>query len=282
MVTKDSETIGGGYKLRAIYAFIRKDMYIDLSYKLNFFLKMANAVIYPIGWFFLAYVFRGLDSPFLEPYGGDFFAFILIGIIFFSFADLSMSAFSNSMRSAQMTGTIEIIFQSPISTPIYLIGSTAWGFTFLILKTILMFGIAILLLGFTVAPGANMLAALLIIFLSVVSGMSIGMIAASFVVLYKQGNPIAEGMHLLSFLFGGVYFPITVFPWWLEWIPYLLPTYYSLDGLRLVLITGASWETVLPHITALTIFTLILMPLGFLIFKEAIRRAKVNGTLMAY
>ena len=85
-----------------------------------------------------------------------------------------------------------------------------------------------------------------------------------------------------SELFGGVLFPIAVLPAWLQKISYILPITYSLNGMRHALLQGYSLHALAPDITALIVFSVVLVPLGLLAFKYAVKKAKRDGTLVQY
>jgi ABC-2 type transport system permease protein len=47
----------------------------------------------------------------LEPYGGNYFSFVLIGVAFTDYLSVSLSSFAGQIRSAQMQGTLEAMRQ---------------------------------------------------------------------------------------------------------------------------------------------------------------------------
>ena len=85
-----------------------------------------------------------------------------------------------------------------------------------------------------------------------------------------------------SELFGGVLFPIAVLPEWLQNVSHILPITYSLNGMRHALLQGYSLHALAPDITALIVFSVVLVPLGLLTFKYAVKKAKADGTLVQY
>ena len=86
----------------------------------------------------------------------------------------------------------------------------------------------------------------------------------------------------ISELFGGVLFPIAVLPGWLQKISYILPITYSLNGMRHALLQGYPLHALTPDITALTVFSVVLVPRGLLRIKYAVKKAKGDGTLVQY
>lgn len=70
---------------------------------------------------------------------------------------------------------------------------------------------------------ANGWTAALSILLTLTTFMGLGVLAAAFILVFKKGNPVTWAMATLSELLGGVYFPTTILPDWMQsiarWIP---------------------------------------------------------------
>ena len=98
----------------------------------------------------------------------------------------------------------------------------------------------------------------------------------------KRGDPVSRIFTGLSSLFGGLYFPISVLPDWLQTISYLLPVTYALEAMRLSLLKGYALTELIPNILVLSIFAVTTLPLSIAIFAYAIKRAKRDGTLTQY
>lgn len=121
---------------------------------------------------------------------------------------------------------------------------------------------------------------MIILMLTIISFSSLGIISAWSVLVFKRGDPINWLFNGLSRFLGGVYFPISVLPLWVQKISLFLPLTHSLEGVRKSLILGTSVKELLPQIFALSIYALIFLPLGILGFKAAIKKAKKDGSLI--
>jgi len=77
-------------------------------------------------------------------------------------------------------------------------------------------------------------------------------------------------------------FPVAMLTPWLRWLSSLLPVTYALDGMRRALLASAAFSDILPDVVALLAFTAVLLPLGGLAFRAAVRKAKKDGTLTHY
>ena len=112
----------------------------------------------------------------------------------------------------------------------------------------------------------NYTISLFILVLTILSASSFGIMAASFIMVLKRGDPITWMFNSASALLGGVYFPVTVLPEWLQKVSLLLPTTHALKAMRLTLLKGASAMDVAGEIGALCVFCVVLLPLSLFVF----------------
>jgi ABC-2 type transport system permease protein len=192
-----------------------------------------------------------------------------------------MRSLSESIREGQMLGTLESLLVTQTEIPTIILSSSLYSFIWA------SFRVAVyLMLGAFVfdvdMSNANLIGALLILILTIISFSSFGIMSASFIMIMKRGDPISWMFTGISGLLGGLYYPISVLPDWLRNISYLLPVTYSLEGMRLALLKGYSLSELMPNIVALVIFSIIMLPLSILIFGYAVKRAKIDGTLTQY
>ena len=262
-------------------AFVKRDFMITTSYKFSFFLQLFGIFLSVLTFYFIAKMFSSASIPSLEPYGGDYFSFVLIGIAFSGYLTTGLGSFSGSIRSEQMMGTLEAMLVTPTSTPFIIISSSLWSFIFTSIRVMVYLLIGVFLFDVNISS-VNIFGALLVLALTIICFSSIGIISASFIMIFKQGDPINWAFSAVSGLLGGVFYPITILPGWLQNFSYLLPITYSLRAMRLALLQGYSLEALTPDIFALILFSIILLPISVTIFKYAVRRAKREGSLALY
>jgi ABC-2 type transport system permease protein len=256
-------------------AFVKRDASMALSYRLSFAFQFLGSLVMIATFYFLSQVLS------VDVYGGDPFAFILIGLAFSRYMTLSMSTFSNSIREGQMMGTLEIMLLSPTRLSKILLSSSIWAYLFTSLQIVLFLALGVVIFGVDLG-GANVVTALIVLALSIVSFAGIGMISAAFIMVLKKGDPIAFALSGLSVLLAGVYYPVDVLPGGLQAISKALPLTYSLEGTRGALQHGYTLSQTWPQIQALIIFAVVLVPLAFLAFRMAVKRARAEGTLVHY
>ena len=261
--------------------FVKRDFSNEVSYRLNFVMSLVGILFSVATFFFLSELFGGVVAPQLEAYGGNYFAFVLIGIAFSGYMGFSLSSFASKIREGQVTGTLEIMLVGPTRLSVILLSSSIWPGIMVTFRVIVFLLVGVLLFKADLG-GANILTALIVLALAITSFSGIGILSASVVLLLKKGDPIAWIFGGVSSLLAGVFYPVTVLPDWLQPLSKLLPLTYALDGLRLGLLKGYSIFQIQTDLYVLLGFTLVLTPLSLLIFRRVLIRAKMEGSLTQY
>lgn len=263
------------------FAFIQRDFISDISYKFEFCTKLFWMFISTVTYFFLSKLIGDMGQGYLKPYGGNYFSFVLIGIAFYSYLGVSINGLSNTIRSGQMLGTLEALLVTQTAIPTIILSSSLYSFLWASFRVVVYLSLGAILFGLDIG-NANLPAAMLILFLTVICFSSLGIIAASFIMVLKRGNPIGWAFGSVSGLLGGLYYPISVLPDWLQTLSYLLPITYSLEGMRLALLNGYPLSMLLSNVIPLFIFSIFMLPLSIMSFTYAVKKAKKDGTLTQY
>jgi len=261
--------------------FLQRDLRTQVSYRLSFLLQLAGILFSVTSYYFVGRIFGGQANPYLSAYGGDYFSFVLIGIAFLGYQSVALYGFSGVVQSAQTRGTLEAMLATPTRLSTILLGSSAWDFVFTTARVALYLLAGALLFGarFT---GADWPAALLVLLLTVVCLSAIGILSASFIMIYKRGSPINFLISGVTLLLGGVYYPIEVLPPALQTVARLYPLTISLQAMRRALLTGASLTSLAGDLALLLAYTVLLVPLGLAAFGYAVRQAKRDGSLTQF
>lgn len=262
-------------------AFIRRDFQVESSYRLSFLFTVGGVVVRALIFYFLSAFIEAAAGPLLGDYGGDYFSFVIIGIALGGYFSTGLTSFASALRQAQMTGTLEAMVMTPTPVSWLIVGSAAWSYVYTTFRVLVYLLVGALFLGLDLSQ-ANFGAALLVLLLSIVSFASIGILAASVIMVVKRGDPITAVFGNVSNLIGGVFYPVAILPGWLQVFAYLLPITYSLRAMRGALLVGAGWQELAPDILALSLFCLVLGPAALLVFRFAVNRARLEGTLSHY
>ncbi len=264
--------------LQSAWAFLKRDFRIEASYRFAFFMQFFGIFFNLTLFYFIAQLFGEAAAPYLSAYGGDYFSFVLIGIAFTGYFSAGLSSFSSTIRHAQTSGTLEAMLVTPTPLASIVLSSSLWTYLLTTLRVGVYLGLGAGLLGVPVAV-ASLLPAVLVLLLTILAFASIGIIAASFTMVLKRGDPIAWLFGVSANLIGGVYYPVEVLPGWLQSIAEWLPVTHALRALRLALLQGAPIWTLAPDLLALAAFAAVLLPLSMYAFRFAVRRAKIEGSL---
>ena len=268
-------------QLSILLAFLRRDILNEVSYKLSFFLQLFGIFPVVLMFFFLSRLVGNTISGPLQPYGGHYFPFVLIGIAVQNYLTLSLSRFSESLRESQLSGTLEAVLATPVRLPSFLVGSTAYSFVFNSLRIFIYLAAGSLLFDVHL-NWVRLPAALGVICLTIAAFSSLGIFSAGFIILFKRGDPINWGFNVISWLLGGVYYPVNILPLWLQKVAYVIPMTHSLEALRLILLTDYRVSGLFDHLLVLGLWGAIGLPVSLLCFQYALNRARIQGTLGHY
>ncbi|MEO7144349.1 MAG: ABC transporter permease, partial [Bryobacteraceae bacterium] len=166
--------------MRLAWAFFKRDATIAFSYRVSFVVQFIGKLAVLALFFFLSKTVGDKPLPILARYGGDFLAFMIIGISLSDCVLVSLTSFATQIRDAQTTGTLEATLMSPVHLPTILLYSVLWdyfmtaiGFVFYLVGGVLLFGLKIHQFHF--------FAALLLFILTITSFMGVGILWAGIV-----------------------------------------------------------------------------------------------------
>ena len=269
--------------LRRIWAFIVRDWRLQLSYRMQFFLRVLSILIIVTTFFFISKIFTGSTDPRFAQWHDPLPAW-LTGLAVLNYFMTGFSSLANAIRQEQVQGTLESVLMTPIGIPTVIVASSAWDFVqaTLFSSLYLLFG----WLFFDVHYRGSFLLALLFLILTTVVLSCLGILSASFAMVFKRGDPFGVFLGTGSALFSGVFFPTQLINQYagagVASISRVLPPTYGLDGIRRVLIEGQGFAEVREPFLMLLIFLGVLLPLSLWVFNHAVRRAKREGSLIQY
>jgi ABC-2 type transport system permease protein len=263
---------------RTLAALFLRDLSITRSYRAAFAMEIVETLLGVALFYFLSTFVHSEELAESLPQETNYFAFAVVGIAFFDYLTVSMAAFENSLQEARQNGVLEplLVSQTPLS--LLVLGSAVYPYVLLSLRTVVYLGWAVLIFDFPVA-NANWLGAALLLGGSILAFAGLGILSASYLMLYKRGNPVRWFFLGVSGVIGGILYPVAVLPEWLQTLARFVPVTYSLEGMRAALLGGAGMAELWPSLRALLLFGAVLLPVSLAVFAWAVRRTKVIGTL---
>jgi len=268
---------------RRVWAFVVRDWRLELSYRMQFFLRVLSILIVVTTLFFISKIFTGFTDPRFAQWRDPLAAW-LTGLAVLNYFMTGFSSLANAIRQEQMQGTLESVLMTPISVPTVIVASSAWDFvqaTFFSFLYIF-FG----WLFFNVHYRGSFLLALAFLVLTTLVLACLGILSASFAMVFKRGDPFGVFLGTGAALFSGVFFPTQLVSEYaghgIALVSRILPPTYGLDGIRRVLIEGQGVAEVRGPLLTLLGFLVVLLPFSLWVFKRAVRRAKRDGSLIQY
>ncbi len=263
--------------LQLVAAFLRRDAIVDFSYRGSFVFTVAGALFSLWSLFFLG-EFLGGASPLLQRFGGDYFHFALVGVAVTVPLRAGMASVSRRVRELQLMGGLETLASAPVPP----FGSVLLLALYPQLSSVLR-GAALFFLGIAVFgarfPEASATGALCALALGVVAYLAFGILSASFVIVFKRGDPVAWAVDALTFLVSGIFYPVEVLPAILHPIARLVPATHALQALRRSLLHGAGPAELGAELGALALFAAVLLPVSAVVLRLALRKAARDGSL---
>jgi ABC-2 type transport system permease protein len=264
-----------------LLAFTEHGFRLAISYRLNFLSRYISPLTSIVFFYFLAQVFRASGNTVLRNYGGDYFAFLLLGGAFSVYLGLCLRIFSEHLREELLQGTLEPLVVTATPMTLSLLGPSIWSVlegTFIV---VLQLAIGALLLGADFSH-ANWLSVLVVSVISIVCLVSWGIASASFTIIFKRSDPINWLVGAITYVFSGVFFPIALLPAWMQVVSYVIPLTYALEAMRGAMLTGRSLADLGLPLIALVGFTAVMLPLSIYSLQRAINYLRETGSLSHY
>lgn len=264
-----------------LWAFVRRDYLLASASRLTFAWQLATILFAAPTMYYLGRLIQPVSSPDLQPYGGDYFAFVIVGIAFSGFFSAMMSAWATGIRNEHLGGTLDAVLVSPVSLLTVATGASLWGTFVAGIQTAayLLVGRAVFHLSFGHANAASLIVAVLI---TMVVFASLGMISAALILLLRSGDPLTGVLAGVSMLVAGVFYPTTVLSPALQHVGQWVPLTHTLQAVRLALLAGAGVEALWEETVTLVLFAFILAPLAVFALHAAVSAAKRLGTIVEH
>lgn len=266
--------------LRLAKAFLIRDFRTERSYRLAFIGSLFGAFTTLLSSGFLSRLVPD-DQPALDQFGSDYFTFVLVGTASLSFFSIALSSFSGNLGQEQNQGTLETLLVSPRDPRLLLVCGAVWPFVFATAQTILyLIGGVVLFSAELPLHRVGLAGAMTLLTIGVFS--ALGLAVAAVVVVVKKAGALLTAFAATFALFGGVLYPISVLPDWLQVVARLMPMSYGLEAVRLSLVDPLETDIILRNAAVLVASIAILVPLALRMFVWGVDRARRTGSLAQY
>ncbi len=265
-------------ELRKVWAYMKKEFLIQMSYKFGFAFSVFGIFTGIATYFFIDRLFGHRMTPDLARFGTPYFAYVLVGNAFFAYVGTAIGGISGRIAAEQAWGTLEVLFGTPTRLSVVILSMAIWNTLYASVQVVIYFFVGGV--GFGVDFSRINWASLAIILgLAIVAFNSLGLLEAASMLVFKRGAVAAWAFNSVWALLGGVFFPVTVLPAWLQSLSAWIPITHAIRGLQLAIYQGTPVTQLAEELWMLGLFCGVLVPLGLFSWEWALRRARVEGSL---
>jgi ABC-2 type transport system permease protein len=194
--------------------------------------------------------------------------FILPGMLGFSLLSAGIFGTAFVFFSLRQTLVLKRFFATPISRLNIVLGETLARLIFQIITAVIIIGLGYFAFGFTLQRGWETFFEMLALSaFGLVIFMGFGFIISSIARSESTIPPLANIITLPQFLLAGTFFPIDVFPGWLQPVCRFLPLTYLNDAFRKVAFEGAGLTEVPRELIILAVWGIVVYIVATKVFR---------------
>jgi ABC-2 type transport system permease protein len=256
-------------------AVMRRDLSVYLSYRTRLVSQVLTS-LFSLTLFY--YVSRLVHINGLSPRA--YFGFVVVGI---SLIGVLYSSFSipELVRQELLVGTFDRLLLSPFGAIRSVIAMSLFPMVFSFLLASLTLGLGCGVFGLQLHWSTVPLA-IPVMLLVLLSFLPFGILFAALTVVVKQGSVGTSWVVALLSIVGGLYFPVSLLPGWVQTTSKLQPFTAATDLLRHLLVNTSIGESPQTSLLKLVGFVIVLLPGSILILSRAIRFGQRRGTIIEY
>jgi len=260
----------------AFLAVMRRDLRIYLSYRTRLVSQVLTA-LFSLTLFF--YVSRLVHVSGFASHG-SYFGFVVVGI---SLIGVLYSSFSipELVRQELIAGTFDRLLLSPFGAIRSVIAMSLFPMMFSFALATLTLGLGYLIFGLQL-HWATVPLAIPVMLLVLLAFLPFGILFASLTVVVKQGSVGTNWVIALLSIVGGLYFPVSLLPGWVQTTAKLQPFTAATDLLRHLLVNSSLGQSPQTSLLKLVGFAVVLLPASIYVLSRAISFGQRRGTIIEY
>lgn len=213
-----------------------------------------------------------------------FLSFVIIGFAFNGFIFSAALGGARALRGEQEHGTAELVFVTPSNKLVWLLGKIMGNLAFSLINFFVILFLGSLLFGFQSNAQPNILVATLFVLLTIIAMTSFGFVFAGVCFLAKRESELSQVVWTMMVFFSGLAFPVEVLPEWGQAIAWVMPITHGVQATRQALLLGAGIldPTILTALVMLVLQTVVLLPIGIVLYSKLEKKARETGALTTY
>ena len=260
----------------AFLAVMRRDLTIYLSYRTRLVSQVLTSLFSLTLFYYVSRLVHvsGFSSP------GSYFGFVVVGI---AMVGVLYSCFSISelVRQELIAGTFDRLLLSPFGAIRSVIAMTLFPLLYSFLLAALTLGLGCVLFGLQL-HWSTVPFSVPVMILALLAFLPFGVLFAALTVVIKQGSVGTTWVIALLSIVGGLYFPVSLLPAWVQTIARLQPFTAATSELRHLLVASPVSEAPTGSLVKLAAFAGVLLPASIFVLSSAIRLGQRRGTIIEY
>ncbi len=283
--------LGTRQQLAAIWMFLKRDLLLQTHFRVSYLTNLMETVSQLAIYGVIASL--GQHVARVEQLTGGYVNFVISGLVLNTLLATALAGPYLGLMESFWNNRIEIIMASPLKLPWFVTGISVGKYVDALVRVAILLAGGTIFLGFVWPPATGLLGFLVVLVLALAATTGLGLAAAGMVyTLDARGgqDPVRFVVETIAGLVAGVYFPLQVLPAWMQWLGYLIPHTYAIDGMRRALFGSSSLPPLplqsqlplpplLTDLIALTLYAAIALPLGWWTFKRGMALARSDGRL---
>lgn len=261
-------------------ALVRAQYLGAVTYRLRMLFSVLSIVVTVVPVYFVSQALQPTMAPVIQGEADHYFGFLVVGTISLLYLTAAVTTLAGAIGSGISTGTWEALLSTPARRWSIIAGLIGYNFIWSTVRALALL-LAAWALGARVEWGGLLLAAG-ILGLIILAYLPVGLVAAASVLAFRTRTPLPQAVLVVSVFLGGVYYPTTIIPSWLQSMSDWVPLTYGLRALRMAILEGRGLPALLPDLEMLVLFDAVLMMIAVAAFSAALRYARRNGTMGQY
>lgn len=260
---------------RAFVAVMRRDLHVFLSYRTRL-VSQALSSIFGLTLFY--YVSRLVHVAGFTA--ASYFGFVVVGL---ALVTVLYSCFSVAeiVRQELVAGTFERLLLSPFGAIRSMVAMTMFPLMYAFVMAAITLGVGWAVFGLQL-HWATVPLSIPAMCLALLAFMPFGLLFAALTVSTKQGSVGTSWVIALISIVGGLYFPVTLLPEWVQTAAKLQPFTPATEVLRHLLVGSPQSTSTGTAVAKLLAFAAVLLPASLFALYHAIRVGQRRGTIIEY
>ncbi len=260
----------------AAWGIMRRDAILFFSYRTQAVTQIVGLLFQLTLFYFISRLLR--SGTFGSA--GDYFSFVVIGLVIMQSLITTLHAIPTSVRQELVAGTLERFLVSSYGARNGILAMMLFPTVTSFVTGAVMLTLAATVFGLHVAATAPL--ALLVGLLGAAAFAPLALLLVAVIIIVKQATAGTQFVVSGVSIVGGLFFPVALLPLWLRWAAYVQPFTPAADALRHLLVGTKLQYPMLVDLAKLAGFAVVLIPLGLWALSSAIAYGQRRGTIIEY